>query len=137
MSIIAERWRPVVGWEGFYDVSNLGRVRSRDRWIPAVNRDGTPRVNKFRGKVLKGTPDKNGYLKVNLRDGLGRVKTRMIHCLVAEAFIGPRPTGQVVCHFPNGSWDNRASNLRWDTHAGNERDKRLSALINGSKRSGF
>ena len=127
MSIIEERWRPVVGWEGQYDVSNQGRVRSRDRWVSAVNRDGTPRVNKLKGKVLKGTPDSDGYLKVNLRDGLGRVKTRMIHCLVAEAFLGTRPTGLVVCHFPNGSWDNRVSNLRYDTRSANELDKWRSA----------
>ena len=127
MTSFAERWRPVVGWENFYEVSNNGIVRSCNRWIPGVNRDGTARISRFKSRVLKGTPDRNGYLKVNLRDGLGGVKTRLVHCLVAEAFLGSRPEGLVVCHFPDGSWNNRVSNLRYDTHSENERDKRRSA----------
>ena len=127
MTSFTERWRPVVGWENFYEVSNEGRVRSCHRWIPGVNRDGTARISRFKSRVLKGTKDRDGYLKVNLRNGLGGVKTRMIHCLVAEAFLGTRPKGQVICHFPDSSWNNSASNLRYDTYSENERDKRRSA----------
>lgn len=116
MNIVIEEWRPVVGWEGQYEVSNLGRVRSLNRWIPAVNR--------YRGRALKGTPDRDGYLKVNLRNTLGGVKTRMVHTLVAEAWIGPRPLRHDVCHGPRGVTDNSPTNLRYDTRAGNEADKR-------------
>lgn len=124
MSIEPERWRPVVGWEHQYEVSTWGRVRSLDRYIPAVNRDGSGRLNRLKGRVLKGTPDRDGYLKVNLRNGLGDVKTRMIHTLVVEAWIGPRPLGYDVCHGPGGTADNSLENLRYDTRAANEADKR-------------
>lgn len=124
MSIQTEQWRPVVGWEHQYEVSNQGRVRSLDRYIPAVNRDGSGRLNRVKGIVLKGTPDRDGYMKVNLRNGLGNVRTRMVHTLVAEAWIGPRPLGNDVCHGPCGTHDNRLVNLRYDTRAANEADKR-------------
>lgn len=124
MTIVSEEWRPVVGWENLYEVSNLGRVRGVDRYIIAVNRNKTPRLNKWKGRVLKGTPDRDGYLKVNLRDTLGGVKTRLIHNLVAEAWIGPRPINRYVCHGSNGVTDNSVSNLRYDTRSENEKDKR-------------
>ena len=120
-----ESWLPVIGFEHLYEVSNQGRVRSLTRYIPAVNRDGTGRLNRCLGKVLKGTPDRDGYLKVNLRDTLGGVKTRLVHTLVAEAWIGPRPKDHDVCHGPGGTSDNSLGNLRYDTRAANEADKRL------------
>ena len=122
--IQTEEWRPVVGWEYQYEVSNTGKVRSLDRYIPAVNRDGTARLNRCKGKLLKGTPDRDGYLKVNLRNTIGGVKTRMVHTLVAEAWIGPRPLRYDVCHGPNGVTDNSVSNLRYGTRSENEADKR-------------
>lgn len=80
--------------------------------------------------MLKGTRDRDGYLKVNLRDTLGGVKTRMVHTLVAEAWIGPRPFRHDVCHGPGGTADNCLSNLRYGTRSENEADKRrwLSSL---------
>jgi len=51
MSILDEDWRPVVGWEHLYEVSNQGRVRSLPRYIPAVNRNGTGRLNRCPGGV--------------------------------------------------------------------------------------
>lgn len=124
MSIEPELWRPVVGWEAQYEVSNRGRVRSLNRLVNAGNRNGSKRLNRIKGMVLKGTPDRDGYLKVNLRDGRGGVKTRVVHALVAEAWIGPRPLGYDVCHGPGGTRDNSLSNLRYDTRAANEADKR-------------
>jgi hypothetical protein len=122
--VTVEQWRPVVGWEHLYEVSDLGRVRSLPRYIPAVNRDGTGRLNRCRGQLLKGTPDRDGYLKVNLRNTLGGVRTRLVHTLVAEAWIGPRPTGLDVCHGPAGTADNSRRNLRYDSRSANEADKR-------------
>lgn len=123
MGILDEDWRPVVGWEHLYEVSNQGRVRSLPRYIPAVNRDGTGRLNRCPGRVLKGTPDRDGYLKVNLRNTIGGVKTRMVHTLVAEAWIGPRPLRHDVCHGPGGVGDNSLANLRYGTRSENEADK--------------
>lgn len=109
-----ERWLPVAGWEGRYEVSDHGRVRSVDR-PPG----GDPRRPK-RGRVLKPRPaGRAGYGEVSLS---GRVP-RYVHTLVAEAFIGPRPSGMECCHNNGDHRDNRALNLRWDTHGNNQLDK--------------
>jgi hypothetical protein len=65
----------------------------------------------------------NGYFRVNLvRDGVNQ--SRAVHCLVLEAFVGPCPPGMEACHFPDPTRsNNNLSNLRWDTHTENMRDK--------------
>ncbi len=77
--LAAEEWRPVVGWEGRYEVSNLGRVRT------LLSRPRIRRVN----------PNKGGYLRLTMRAPFG---TRSVHILVAEAFIGPRPAPPPGCY---------------------------------------
>lgn len=108
-----ERWLSVADWEGFYEVSDLGRVRSLPRWTASGWRGG---------RVLKPVMNGRGYQAVALsRPGLG-TRRYLVHQMVAAAFIGPCPKGQEVCHGPNGSLDNRASQLRYDTRAGNIQD---------------
>ena len=77
-----EYWRPVLGYEGLYEVSNLGRARSLDRWVKCPN--GSVRF--YKGKILKLKTNKYGYLKVNLCKN-GKVKTFRVNRLVAEAFL--------------------------------------------------
>lgn len=96
----AEEWRNIPGHPG-YDVSSRGRVRS---W---KGRGQTP-------LVLKPWTDPAGYVKA----GLGK-KSRYIHQLVAEAFIGPRPDGYEVDHINAVRGDNRAENLQYLTRAEN------------------
>lgn len=105
-----ERWLPVVGWEGLYDVSDLGRVRSESRL-------GHP------GRTLKPfTSGQYGYLAVKLcRDGGG--VTAYVHQLVAQAFVGPCPPGQQVRHGPGRYLDNRLANLCYGTPAEDAEDK--------------
>jgi len=105
---MSELWRPVVGWEGLYEVSSLGRVRS------------LPRAT-TRGRVLKPARNVHGYWFVALCCN-GKPKTRPIHSLVAEAFIGPRPAGMDVCHGSNGKDDNTPANLSYGTRSQNMRD---------------
>ncbi|HTR92641.1 MAG TPA: NUMOD4 domain-containing protein [Trebonia sp.] len=105
-----ERWKPVPGHEGAYEVSDLGRVRSLERWV--TYRDG--RGRRQRGRVLKLLADGNGYLRVNMAG-----VTRHVHILVLEAFDQPRPAGMEACHGPGGKTDNRLSNLRWATRSEN------------------
>lgn len=98
-----ENWRPVVGYEALYEVSDLGRVRS-------------PRT------ILK--PGKTGpYFYVNLSKG-GVTRMHSVHKLVLTAFIGPCPKDKECRHFPdhNGS-NNRLDNLSWATHSENIGDK--------------
>jgi len=120
-----EEWRAVVGWEGFYEVSNLGRVRSLPRY-----RKARPGVRECirPGKVLKQTPRANTrytYYSVCLADKYRNIKvTENIHTLVAKAFIGPPPSPQHHCaHWDNNSFNNCVTNLRWATVTENMRDK--------------
>jgi hypothetical protein len=107
-----EQWRPVVGFEGKYEVSDYGRVRSVDRLVH--DRDGR-RTREFRGKVLvPWQSSQYGHVSVSLSARPGPMK-RQVHVLVAEAFLGPRPDGLLVLHGPNGVRDNSVGNLRYGT----------------------
>jgi len=108
-------WRPVVGYEGLYEVSDAGDVRSLSRAVP--NRYGTRRVQ---GRVLTASVGQRGRLSVNLSDG--RAEMRLVHHLVLEAFVGPRPEGMECCHGDGNPGNNRLENLRWDTHTSNMLD---------------
>jgi hypothetical protein len=114
-----ELWRPIPGYEGAYEVSDHGRVRSLDREVYA----GRGRTRKSVGRVLSAHFGDH-YVKVRLKlHGSGR--TWNVHTLVALAFIGPKPEGMEVCHGNGDAHDNRAANLRYDTHSANGRDRTL------------
>lgn len=111
-----EIWRDITSFEGYYQVSNLGRVQSLERIIQ--RRDGTSQI--VRSRILK--PFETGippyYLGVHLRkDGVRT--TFKIHRLVAEAFL-PNPNGfEVVDHIDCNTHNNAATNLRWCTYKDN------------------
>ncbi|MEY3180200.1 MAG: hypothetical protein RL614_672 [Pseudomonadota bacterium] len=116
MSMI-EEWRPIAGYEGVYEVSNLGRVRSLDRLVRANSgwrRTGVRYFNPSNsGKNKK-------YKRVLLRNP---DKQRPVHHLVLEAFIGPRPENCEARHLDGDPSNNRLDNLAWGTKAENEADK--------------
>lgn len=116
-----ETWKPVVGFEGFYEVSSLGRVRSLDRVEKIRNRWGDmDRVK--RGKILKpGLRDR--HLTVDLR-APGRIPRHyLVHRLVLEAFVGPAPKDRpLALHWNDVPTDNRRENLRWGSVADNAHD---------------
>jgi hypothetical protein len=108
-----EEWRSVVGWEGLYDVSNLGRVK---RTAPARNGHAP-------GACLRPPLDSSGYQHVTLyRPGEQRV-FRKVHVIVALAFLGPRPPGLQVNHMDGNKLNNRASNLEYVTLQENMRHR--------------
>lgn len=109
-----EFWLPIPGLEGCYEVSNLGGVRSLDRWVERPqNRAWT------RGQLLR--PNQRGsYLRVSPQ-GIGRY----VHELVATTFHGPRPPGMEVRHLDGNSLNNAAFNVQWGTHAQNQNDQVL------------
>lgn len=117
-----EIWKPVVGYEGLYEVSNMGRVRSLDR-TKEVIRGNTKMVVPFKGKILTQRPRRNGYLVVQLF-GRGGHKTRnmrgmSVHRLVAEAFI-PNPNNlPEVNHKDENKANNCVENLEWISHKDN------------------
>lgn len=112
-------WVAVPGYEGYYEVSDLGGVRSVDRLVghPAGTRRALGQM--LHPSVAHGT----GYLRVNLTDPAdSRRRTRHVHTLVLTAFMGTRPDGAVACHCDGDRTNNRLSNLRWDTPASNNAD---------------
>lgn len=115
----SELWLPVKGWEGFYEVSDSGRVRSVDRVV--IRKNGLEMTVRGRELVPWPTPPM-GYLSVRLKRP-GAKRGVRIHTLVLEAFVGPRPSGYVACHGPKGLLDNSLANLRWDTAAENIQDE--------------
>ena len=114
-----ETWRQVVGFEGYYEVSNLGNFRSIDRWVDFA--DGRRRF--FRGQPLKQKLNSKGYRVVALSAGIARKKWRLAHVQVAAAFLGPCPEGQEVCHKDGVPKNIEAANLRYGTRASNHADK--------------
>lgn len=109
-----EVWKPVVGYEESYDVSNLGRVRSKRRLIEKS--DGVCQMRN--GCIKKQTKDSNGYYAVNLCAD-GDTKRFMVHRLVATAFVSGWFDGAEVNHKDFNRANNCADNLEWVTHVEN------------------
>lgn len=125
-----EVWKPVKGFEGCYEVSNLGRVKSLPRKITSTNRWG-PMILNWPGRELRLLTDQHGYLKVLLSKN-GKAKNMRVATLVAEAFLGPRPKGLFVLHNDGNAKNNCASNLRYGTQADNMRD----SILHGTRPKG-
>lgn len=114
-----EEWRDIPGWEGYYQVSNLGRVKSVER--TALIFGGHQR--RVHERLRKPFVNRGGRLMVRLN--LGDTKPSfLIHRLVLQAFVGPEPEGMEACHNNGDHTDNRLENLRWDTKRSNMLDKR-------------
>lgn len=125
---MSEIWKSVVGYEGYYEVSNQGRVRSLDR----IATDG----RKCCGRVLKLIPigpHKEKYLSVMLSHG-GVVKCVHVHAEVLRAFAGARPAGKEARHLDGHPANNRLTNLRWGTVAENTADKHRHSRMRNRKR---
>ena len=115
-----ETWKPVAGYEGAYEVSDLGQVRSLDRI--------GGRGRRFKGKLLVQHLDGSGYPFVSLCSH-GKALPHSVARLVLEAFVGACPPNMEACHFPDPNRENnRLTNLRWDTRSSNHADK----LVHGT-----
>lgn len=126
-----EQWVPVRGWEGLYEVSDQGRVRSLPR-VRVIRSDGRKRV--FPGRILVGGLC-DGYRIVNFRDG-ERHESHRAHVLVLTEFKGPPGEGMECCHNNGIRDDNRLTNLRWGTSTENAEDKRKHGTLAIGERQG-
>lgn len=111
-----EEWRPVKGYEGYYEVSNLGRVRGVERTI--IMPDGRVHVRKQRIKSLYMNPD--GYMTVKLSKDAHDVR-RPVHRMVYESFIGDIPDGMEINHMDFNRTNNTPDNLEVLSHIENIR----------------
>ena len=118
-----EEWRSIAGYEGIYEVSNLGQVRSVDR-----QSEGRPgRICSRKGRLIKPYMRKTGYFSVSVGKD-GEFNSKHIHRLVAEAFI-PNPEGKpMVDHIDRNRANNVVSNLRWVNHSQNQQNRAENTL---------
>lgn len=114
-----EQWLDVVGFEGLYEVSNHGQVRSVKT-----------------GQIKKITTDKKTnrpFLNIWKKNKQSVIR---IHKLVLEAFVGKKPDGMECCHNDGNPFNNHISNLRWDTPKNNHADKVKHGTTNRGERCG-
>ena len=112
-----ELWRDVAGYEGLYQVSDDGRVRSLQRLMPSAVAAGVRRPK----LLLKYGRNNQGRLQVTLcKEGV--TKRFLVHRLVLAAFAGPCPDGLEGLHWDGNHLNNKISNLHWGTHAENMQD---------------
>lgn len=105
-----EIWKDVEGYEGFYQVSNMGRVRSIERRL----NDG--RI--YGGRILEQKQVRNGYMQVHVsKDNKGKYLS--VHRLVARAFVPGFVEGADVNHKDEDKTNNRVDNLEWCSHSYN------------------
>jgi hypothetical protein len=113
-----ENWLPIVGLEGSYEISDLGRVKT----LPRTCKTKGGSIRRVLGGFLRIFSSR-GYPCVTLSKD-GKQKPRYIHTLILEAFVGLRPTPvHHACHFDGDPSNNVLSNLRWDTPKENYADR--------------
>ena len=116
-----EVWKWVPGYEGFYKVSNIGRVKSISRQVLRVRQGRVNHMFTIPEKILKPGSRSGRELFVYLcQEGVNTPFA--IHRLVLLAFVGPCPNGMEGCHNDGNRRNNRLDNLRWDTHKNNQHD---------------
>ena len=111
-------WRAVPGYEGRYEASDAGLVRSLDRHVEMLSRTGNRYTQLRRGRVLSPGKLNGKHLHVVLE---GR-NDHLVHHLVLEAFVGPCPPGMEARHADDDPSNNNLSNLSWGTRGENSGD---------------
>jgi hypothetical protein len=118
LEIMQEVWKAIPGYEGQYEVSNQGNVRSLDRYVECEGPIKGRYLSKKKGRALRPGPSNFGHMSVVL----GKHNTHFVHKLVLLAFVGPAPDKHECCHSNGDPADNRLENLRWGTRSENIKD---------------
>ena len=119
-----EIWKDVMNWEALYQVSDAGRVRSKDRIIHVKNSHGNVSPRLYRGRVLNhDSAIAKNYPCVSFTAPGRKRQVCAVHILVAKHFIGECPQGMDVCHFDNNRHNPRLDNLRYGTRSENSLDR--------------
>lgn len=115
-----EIWKDIPGYEGKYQASSEGRIRSLDRPVRVVIH-GVETKRIVKGRILRpGRYTRSGHVSVVLGHGSPGAP---VHQLVALAFLGPRPKGADICHADGNPLNNAVNNLRYDSRRENILDK--------------
>ena len=122
---INEIWKPVKGYEGIYEVSNLGRVKSLPRLKYCGHKNSKPQ--KVHERILTSHVDRLGYVKVRLSKN-GESKTSLLHRVIAEAFIDPVEGKSEINHKDGVKANNAIENLEWSTRSENVKHAFLNKL---------
>lgn len=122
-----EVWKPVVGFEGRYEASSFGRVKSLARLVPTPRAGGVRMLHR-KERLLRPSRQPDGYQHVTFSLE-GKHYTRSVHRVVCEAFHGARPAGMTVAHGNGRRHDNRASNLRWASLRDNLGDRKAHGTL--------
>lgn len=127
-----EIWKDVIDFEGIYEVSNLGRVRSLDKTVYCKN----GRFKRMKGKILSPSKHTSAYLIIRLCYGGREYKHYYLHRLIAEHFChNDDPKNKTQVNHINGKHkDNRACNLEWCTPSENIKHGVRSGKINNSRK---
>jgi hypothetical protein len=125
-----EHWKAIPGWEGFYEASDLGRIRSLDRIVP--HRKNGPTL--YKGRVLNTKVGGNGYVTASLSRTGQKPICQNVHTLVLRTFKGEPPPGHECCHWTDNALDNRLQNLRWGTPRANLADARRNGIPWGKRK---
>lgn len=112
---MSEEWKDIYGYEGFYQVSNHGRIRSLDRVIIDI----IGRRHPIKGQFITPHHNEKGYLTVRLRDGKNNRKNYRVNRIVALHFCSGYKENLIVNHINEKRDDNRAENLEWCTYKQN------------------
>lgn len=125
-----EIWKDVVGYEGRYQVSDQGHVKTLTRKV--YRSDGRLHYVQ-REKILAGSPSGNGYPMVNLGSGSGKSAMKYVHELILQAFVGSRETGMECRHLDGNRLNNWLGNLKWGTSKEQADDRRRHGTNVGNR----
>jgi len=134
---MSEIWKPIEGYEGLYEVSSLGRLKSIARNV-TIKTKYTSYFRVTKDTILQGSKHKYGYPMFFLcKSDASHSKTLyLLHRIVALAFHGPCPDGKECAHLNGDPTDNRADNLKWVTKKENESHKILHGRTTRGERAG-
>ena len=127
-----EKWRPIIGFYGLYEVSDQGRVKSLARTLSLDRIDKGGRRSVRERILSRKRVGRYAYVSLSMN---GVVKTALVHRLVLEAFVGPCPDGMQCRHFPDRDGHNNSlKNLSWGTPTENQADRFVHKTDDRGKR---
>lgn len=126
-----EIWKDIPNYEGLYQASNFGKIKSLDRIRKQFNHKGIATI-KYKGKILKQQIKKNtGYYAVALYDNNKKVKLKLVHRLIATTFLENKNNFPVVNHKDGNKKNNNVENLEWCTQSHNVKESYRLGLQKG------